>query len=377
MKFIHMSDLHLGKHINQFSMLEDQKYIFNEIVEIIKNEKPNALLLSGDIYDKPIPPVEAVNLLDDFLSKIALEKIPVLIISGNHDSPDRLSFGSSLMKSSQIYISQVYDGNIQCVTLEDENGPVNFYLLPYIKPSTVRQVFPEEKINSFNDAVKLALSKLSLNKDERNVLLAHQFVTGAQTCESEELFVGGSENVDASLFDDFDYVALGHIHGPQKVGRESIRYCGTPLKYSFSEVNHKKGLCLVELTKKGDFNCTLIPLKPLHEMRKLKGTFQEIMFGPESKASNKDDYLHITLTDEMDVPEGYGRLSSVYKNLISMDYDNSRTRANQDMTLLDNIKTVKPLELFEEFFEKQNNKKMTEDQKNFMEKLIEEIWEAK
>ncbi len=372
-----MSDLHLGKHINQFSMLEDQKYIFNEIVEIIKKEKPNALLLSGDIYDKPIPPVEAVNLLDDFLSKIALEKIPVLIISGNHDSPDRLGFGSSLMKSSQIYISQVYDGNIQCVTLEDENGPVNFYLLPYIKPSTVRQVFPEEKINSFNDAVKLALSKLSLNKDERNILLAHQFVTGAQTCESEELFVGGSENVDASLFDDFDYVALGHIHGPQKVGRESIRYCGTPLKYSFSEVNHKKGLCLVELTKKGDFNCTLIPLKPLHEMRKLKGTFQEIMFGPESKASNKDDYLHITLTDEMDVPEGYGRLSSVYKNLISMDYDNSRTRANQDMTLLDNIKTVKPLELFEEFFEKQNNKKMTEDQKNFMEKLIEEIWEAK
>lgn len=377
MKFIHMSDLHLGKHINQFSMLEDQKYIFNEIVEIIKKEKPNALLLSGDIYDKPIPPVEAVNLLDDFLSKIALEKIPVLIISGNHDSPDRLSFGSSLMKSSQIYISQVYDGNIQCVTLEDENGPVNFYLLPYIKPSTVRQVFPEEKINSFNDAVKLALSKLSLNKDERNVLLAHQFVTGAQTCESEELFVGGSENVDASLFDDFDYVALGHIHGPQKVGRESIRYCGTPLKFSFSEVNHKKGLCLVELAKKGDINCTLIPLKPLHEMRKLKGTFQEIMFGPESKASNKDDYLHITLTDEMDVPEGYGRLSSVYKNLISMDYDNSRTRANQDMTLLDNIKTVKPLELFEEFFEKQNNKKMTEDQKNFMEKLIEEIWEAK
>ena len=377
MKFIHMSDLHLGKHINQFSMLEDQKYIFNEIVEIIKKEKPNALLLSGDIYDKPIPPVEAVNLLDDFLSKIALEKIPVLIISGNHDSPDRLGFGSSLMKSSQIYISQVYDGNIQCVTLEDENGPVNFYLLPYIKPSTVRQVFPEEKINSFNDAVKLALSKLSLNKDERNVLLAHQFVTGAQTCESEELFVGGSENVDAFLFDDFDYVALGHIHGPQKVGRESIRYCGTPLKYSFSEVNHKKGLCLVELTKKGDINCALIPLKPLHEMRKLKGTFQEIMFGPESKASNKDDYLHITLTDEMDVPEGYGRLSSVYKNLISMDYDNSRTRANQDMTLLDNIKTVKPLELFEEFFEKQNNKKMTENQKNFMEKLIEEIWEAK
>lgn len=377
MKFIHMADLHLGKHINQFSMLEDQKYIFNEIVEIIKKEKPNALLLSGDIYDKPIPPVEAVNLLDDFLSKIALEKIPVLIISGNHDSPDRLSFGSSLMKSSQIFISQVYDGNIQCVTLEDENGPVNFYLLPYIKPSTVRQVFPEEKINSFNDAIKLALSKLSLNKDERNVLLAHQFVTGAQTCESEELFVGGSENVDASLFDDFDYVALGHIHGPQKVGRESIRYCGTPLKYSFSEVNHKKGLCLVELGKKGDFYCTSIPLKPLHEMRKLKGAFQEIMFGPESKASNKDDYLHITLTDEMDVPEGYGRLSSVYKNLISMDYDNSRTRANQDMTLLDNIKTVKPLELFEEFFEKQNNKKMTEDQKNFMEKLIEEIWEAK
>ncbi len=377
MKFIHMADLHLGKHINQFSMLEDQKYIFNDIVEIIKKEKVDALVLAGDIYDKPIPPVEAVNLLDDFLSKIAEENIPVLIISGNHDSPDRLSFGSSLMKTSQIYISPVYDGNIQCVSLKDDNGPVNFYLLPYIKPSTVRQVFPEEKINSFNDAVQVALSKIKVNKDERNVLVAHQFVTGAQTCESEELFVGGSENVDASLFDDFDYVALGHIHGPQKVGRESIRYCGTPLKYSFSEVNHKKGLCLVELGKKGEFNYSSIPLKPLHEMRKLKGSFEEIMYGPESKASNKDDYLHITLTDEMDIPEGYGKLSSVYKNLISMDYDNSRTRSEQDISLLNNIKNVKPLELFEEFFEKQNNKKMTDEQKSFMEKLIEDIWEAK
>ncbi|MCR5189356.1 MAG: exonuclease SbcCD subunit D [Treponema sp.] len=377
MKFIHMADLHLGKHLERFSLLEDQKYIFNEIVEIIKKEKPDALLLAGDIYDKQIPTVEAVNLLDDFLSKIAREKIPVLIISGNHDSADRLSFGSSLMKTSQIYFSPVYDGSIQCVSLKDEYGPVNFYLLPYIKPSSVRQIFPEEKINSFNDAVKLALSKIQVNKDERNVLVAHQFVTGAKTCESEELFVGGSENVDASLFDDFDYVALGHIHGPQKVGRDSIRYCGTPLKYSFSEVNHNKGLGLVVLGKKGDFNYTSIPLKPLHEMRKLKGSFEEIMYGPESKSSNKNDYLYITLTDEMDIPEGFGKLASVYENLVLMDYDNNRTRSSQDMTLLENMKTIKPLELFGEFFEKQNNKKLTEEQKAFMEKLIEDIWEAK
>lgn len=377
MKFIHMADLHLGKHIDQFSLLEDQKYIFNQIFEIIKNEKPQALLMSGDIYDKPIPPVEAIGILDAFLSKLAREKIPVLIISGNHDSPDRLSFGSTLMKSSQIYISQVYDGNIQQITLEDEEGPVHFYLLPYIKPSSVRQIFPEEKVNTFNDAVKLALSKIQINKEERNVLLAHQFVTGAQTCESEELFVGGSENVDASLFDDFDYVALGHIHGPQKVGRESIRYCGTPLKYSFSEVNHKKGLGLVELGKKGEFKYTSLPLKPLHEMRKIRGSFEEIMYGPESKSANKDDYLHITLTDEMDIPEGFGKLSSVYKNLVGLAYDNSRTRSSQDMTLLENMKTIKPLELFQEFFKKQNDKELSQAQKEFMEKLIEDIWEAK
>ncbi len=377
MKLIHMADLHLGIRVNECSMIEDQIYIFDEIIKIIDKEKPDAVLLAGDIYDKPIPPVDAINLFDSFLSRLSERSIPVLVISGNHDSPERLTFGANLMTLSKVYMAPVYDGNIRCVTLKDSEGPVNFYLLPYIKPSSVRQVFPEEKVNTFSDAVGLALSQIKLNKDERNVLLAHQFVTGAKTCESEELYVGGSENVNASLFDAFDYVALGHIHGPQSVCREEVRYCGTPLKYSFSEVNHKKGLALVELGPKGHVKYTSIPLKPLREMRELRGTFQELMFQNPLQEQHTDDYLHITLTDEMDIPEGFGRLSSVYKNLLKLDYDNSRTRSNREIQGIENARNLDPLELFGDFFEMQNNHKVSDEQKEFLKNLIDDIWEAK
>lgn len=375
MKFLHLSDLHLGKRVIEFSMLEDQKYILNEIIEIADSQKPDAVLIAGDVYDKGIPPLEAVSLFDDFLNRLVERNLPVLIISGNHDSPERISFGSNLMKKSGVYFSSVYDGTVEKVTLNDDKGPVNFYLLPYLKPSFVRQCFPEEQIDSFNDAVKTALSKINIDKNQRNVLVAHQFVTGASTCESEELYVGGSENIDASLFDDFDYVALGHLHGPQKIIKENVRYCGSPLKYSFSECSQKKSVCLVELGKKSEVKIDLQELKPLRDMREIKGSYDDIMLKKNYENTNVEDYIHVTLTDEQDVPEGFGKIRSVYINLMKLDYDNARTRNNNEIETKFDAKQIKPADLFEGFFELQNNKKMDEEQKSFIDSLIEEIWE--
>lgn len=375
MKFLHLSDLHLGKRVIEFSMLEDQKYILNEIIKIADSQKTDAVLIAGDVYDKGIPPLEAVSLFDDFLNRLVERNLPVLIISGNHDSAERIAFGSKLMKKSGVYFSSVYNGNIEKIILNDDIGPVNFYLLPYLKPSYVRQCFAEEKIDSFNDAVKMALSKVDVDKSQRNVLLAHQFVTGASTCESEELYVGGSENIDASLFDDFDYVALGHLHGPQKIIKENVRYCGSPLKYSFSECSQKKSVCLVELGKKSEVKIDLQELKPLRDMREIKGSYDDIMLKKNYENTNVEDYIHVTLTDEQDVPEGFGKIRSVYINLMKLDYDNARTRNNNEIETKFDAKQIKPADLFEGFFELQNNKKMDEEQKSFIDSLIEEIWE--
>lgn len=376
MKLIHLSDLHLGKRVNDFSMLEDQKYILGQVQNIIDEQKPDAVVIAGDIYDKSIPPVEAIELFEEFLNALVQKEIQVLIISGNHDSAERVSFGSNLMKKSGVYFSPAYNGKIEPVVLKDDYGKVNFYLLPYLKPSTVRQFYAEEQIESYNDAVKVALSKINLDKNQRNILVMHQFVTGAATCASEELYVGGSENVDVSLFDDFDYVAMGHLHGPQKVGKDTVRYSGTLLKYSFSECAHKKSVCIVELGEKNSINVELKELKPLHDMREIKGSYSQIMLKKNYENTDTDDYVHITLTDEIDIPEGFSKLRTVYKNLMKLDYDNSRTKANNQFFQGTTEVQMNPLNLFENFFELQNNKKIDENQKKFLEDIISEIWEA-
>ena len=225
---MHLSDLHLGKRVYEFSMYEDQKYILKQILEIAGEQKADAVLISGDVYDKPIPPAEAVQLFDDFLTALSDRKVPVYVISGNHDSAERLSFGARLMTQSSVFMSAAFHGTVQKYSLQDEYGTVNFYLLPFLKPTIVRQAYPEAEIGSYQEAVQYVLAQTPVEKSQRNVLLAHQFVTGAKTSESEEILVGGLDNMDASLFDDFDYVALGHIHTPQKIGRETVRYCGTP-----------------------------------------------------------------------------------------------------------------------------------------------------
>lgn len=378
MKIIHLADLHIGKRVNEFSMIDDQKYILNQILEIIDKEKPDAVIIAGDVYDKQVPSIEAVELLDSFISDISKRKTTTFIISGNHDSAERLAFGSSLMAMGKIYISPVYNGKISKYTLKDDFGSANFYLLPFVKPSHVKRFFPDEKIESYTDAIKVVIDNLKLDTSEINILIAHQFVTGASRTESEEISVGGLDNVDASVFEDFDYVALGHIHRPQKIGTERIRYCGTPLKYSFSEVNDTKSVSIIEINSKEDFNLRMIPLIPKRDMRKIRGTYEELTTKTSYENTNTDDYIHVTLTDEFNVADAIQKLRVIYKNIMKLEYDNMRTRESRKINLDDMvIENKNPLEIFSEFYKLQNNKEMNDEQKEIIKKIMEEVWEEK
>jgi len=376
LKIIHLADLHIGKRVNEFSMIDDQKYILNQILEIIDKEKPDALIIAGDVYDKQVPSIEAVELLDSFISDISKRKTTTFIISGNHDSAERLAFGSSLMAMGKIYISPVYNGKISKYTLKDDFGSANFYLLPFVKPSHVKRFFPYEKIESYTDAIKVVVDNLKLDTSEINILIAHQFVTGASRTESEEISVGGLDNVDASVFEDFDYVALGHIHRPQKIGIERIRYCGTPLKYSFSEVNDTKSVSIIEINSKEDFNLRMISLIPKRDMRKIRGTYEELTTKNSYENTNTDDYIHVTLTDEFNVADAIQKLRVIYKNIMKLEYDNMRTRESRKINLDDMvIENKNPLEIFSEFYKLQNNKEMDDEQKEIIKKIMEEVWE--
>ena len=376
MKLLHLSDLHIGKRVNEVSILEDQEYILTKIIHIIDEEKPQAVLIAGDVYDKSIPSAEAVTLLDEFLYRLSKRNLQVLIISGNHDSPERLSFGHRFMEGAGIHLAPVYNGKVEPVTLNDEHGEVKLWMLPFVKPIHVRRYFPEACIENYTDAVKVALEHMDVDKIERNILLSHQFVVGAATCESEELNVGGLDQVDASVFEGFDYVALGHIHGPQNIGSNKIRYCGTPLKYSFSEEKHLKSVTMVEIGGKGVLHLQTIPLEPKRDMRQISGTFEKLTDQAYYKNTNTDDYLHVVLTDEEDVVEAIGRLRAIYPNIMKLSYDNARTRENKVIDGAEDVKKKTPLELFGELYELQNNQQMSEVQEAFMHELIESIWEG-
>ena len=375
MRFLHLSDLHLGKRVNEFSMLEDQAYILKEILNIIDEQKVEAVLIAGDVYDKVIPSAEAVRLLDDFLTRIAARELPVFLISGNHDSAERVAFGSRLMSSRQIYLSPVFESDVEPVTISDRYGEINIYMLPFVKPSLVKRVYPEEEIITYQDAVNAAVQHMQIDTDKRNVLLAHQFVTGAARCDSEELSVGGVDDVDASIFDGFDYVALGHLHGPQKIGKETVRYSGTPLKYSFSEANQKKAAVIVDVEEKGKINIQQIPFLPKHDMREIRGTYMEVTALDFYKDMKTDDYLHITLTDEEDIPDAIGKLRTIYPNIMKLSYDNLRTRAAVTVRGTAEVEEKSPMELLKEFYELQNNQPMTDEQEEIARGMMEKIWE--
>lgn len=376
MKLIHLSDLHLGKRIYEFSMLEEQRLILRQILTVIDDEKPDAVLIAGDVYDKSVPSVEAVGLFDDFLVQLSRRGLTVLVISGNHDSAERISFGGRLMMRSGIHIAQAYHGTTEPVTLSDAYGSVHFYLLPFVKPAHVRSCFPDTAIESYTDAVRTAVGQMQIDVSDRNVLVTHQFVTGAVRTESEELSVGGSDNVDASVFEAFDYVALGHLHAPQRCKDERIRYCGAPLKYSFSEAKDQKSITIVTLEEKGALAVRTVPLVPRHDMRELRGTYEELTKKSfYEHTPYQEDYLHITLTDEDDIPEALGRLRAIYHRLMKLDYDNRRTRSGAQITDAESVGQKTPLALFEELYEKQNGQSFGAEQAAWLEKAILQIWD--
>ena len=468
MKFIHLADLHIGKRVNAFSMLEDQRYILKQILSILREEQPDGgVILAGDIYDKAIPSAEAVELFDEFLYQLSVLKLRVFVIAGNHDSPERIAFGNRLMDYEGIYLSPVYDGSVKrisCVEGADMDNasartadasvsyaadvhdpapdaptdafpPVDVYLLPFLKPANVRRFYPEEQIVSYTDALRVAISHMDIDPTHRNVLVTHQFVTGASRSDSEDLSVGGTDNVDASVFAPFDYVALGHLHGPQQIHSPSdrdhpaaeedntfhrdcpasekrtsvedrsvleestepsaeettsteestrgpiLRYAGTPLKYSFSEAHHHKPVTIVALGAKKadgttDIDIRTRELTPLRDMRELRGSYEELTLRSNYEGTATDDYLHVTLTDEIEVPDAARRLQVIYPNLMKLDYDNARTRGQRSESWeLEDLEKKSPLDLFSELFDKQNHKDMTAEQAHYMAAQIEKIWE--
>ncbi len=378
MKLLHLADLHIGKRVHEYSMLEEQKEVLSQAISMAIEQKVDVVLIAGDIYDKSIPTIEGVKLLDSFLTALSKKNIPVLLISGNHDSAERLSFGSELLQTAGIYVAGAFKEQIATITFSDTYGEVNFYLLPFIKPSQVELKEGEEPPKDYTEAIKVLLHRLSIDSTKRNVMIAHQFVggTGVELSEtdSETKSIGGLDMVDYNVFDAFDYVALGHLHQAQKVGRETVRYAGSPIKYSFSEARHKKSATLVTMEEKGNIKIEKLPFQPLHDMREIKGTLEQLTREDVVKAGNREDYMHITLTDEEEIYDVLGKVRAVYPNLMLLDFDNKRTRATGAQMITEEIiKKQGTLELFREFFQKQAGTVMNETQEKIVQDILEEV----
>lgn len=373
MKLLHTSDLHIGKRVNEFSMIEDQEYILQQILGLVDRHRPDGVIIAGDIYDKSVPSEEGVNLFDQFLTSLHSKGVAVFIVSGNHDSAERINYGGRIMEKSNIHIAGTFRGKLEKVTMTDEYGQIHIHLLPFVKPAQVSRYFPE--VETYQQAVEAILEDTGINPAERNILVAHQFITSGdkepERCDSENISIGGLDNIDASVFDDFDYVALGHLHGAQGIGRDTIRYAGSPLKYSFSEANHVKGVTLVEMGSKGCVTYTKLPLIPLRDMRQIKGPIAALTDVSVYSQANTLDYIHATITDEEEVYDAIGKLRSVYPNIMRLDFENSKSVWNENLKLAaEEVERKSPMELFEEFFVNQNNVPMNEKQRGIMIKLF-------
>lgn len=377
MKFMHLGDLHLGKSLGEFDLIEDQKYILDEILKIIEKEAVDGVLIAGDVYDKAIPSEAATNLLDYFLCELVKAGVKTFIISGNHDSDDRLHYGSNLFEANQIYISARYDGKLYKQTVEDEYGELDVYLLPFVKASQVRRYFPDGKIETYDDAVRLVLENAGVDKTRRNVILAHQFVTG----KSEDPALGGSESASVQnvglvekigydCFDGFDYVALGHIHSPQQVGKKEIRYAGSPLKYSLSEVNNAKTVTIIDVKEKGDVSIELLPLKPLRDMRHVKGMLKELLDGKNVKAP--EDFIYMTLTDEDIINDVMGIVQQTYPNTVKIDYDNSHTREIEQVDISQIAENKSFSELISDFYKLMYGCEISEEEMDYVRMVARE-----
>ena len=379
MRLLHIADLHIGKRLNEFSLLEDQKYILQEILRIVDEVKPWGILMAGDIYDKSVPAAEAVEVLDEFLTELVSRKVPLFMVSGNHDSAERLNFGSRIMQKNGVHIAGTFDGMIKHIVLEDEFGPVNIYLLPFVKPAMVNQYYPDKDIQSYEDAVNVVIDATQFNEQERNILVAHQFITSGskqpERSDSETIAIGGLDNIDASVLEGFDYVALGHLHGPQSIGREMIRYAGSPLKYSFSEAHQHKSVTILELVQKGTLDIQTISLTALRDMREIKGPLEELVRVGASLPEISQDYIRAILTDEDEVYDAIGQLRQVYPNMMRIDFENCRSRqdSNSKTAASGDVARKSPFELFEEFYSKQNNLEMTQEQCHIIQEVLSQI----
>ena len=360
MKLIHLSDLHLGKRLNEFSLVEDQAYILEECLRVIDAERPDAVLLAGDLYDKSVPSAEAVVLFDSFLVGLVQRGLQVFAVSGNHDSAERISFASRILDANGVHFSRAFAGTVEPVILRDEVGEVRFWLLPFLKPALVRPHYPDAEITDYTAAYRTVIESMQINRSVRNVLVAHAFVTGAVRSESEEVSVGGADNVDASVFEGFDYVALG----------------GTPLKYSFSEARQQKSVTVVELGAKGELSLRTVPLIPKRDLCELRGTYMQLTSKADYDKRNREDYMHITLTDEEDIPDAVSRLRLIYPNLMKLDYDNTRTRTRGAIDRGGEPERKTPLQLLGELYEKQNGAALSEEQEAFCTGLLENIREV-
>ena len=350
MKLMHLSDLHLGKRVHTVSMLEDQAHILRQILQIAAQQQVDAVLIAGDVYQKASPQSEAMAAFDQFITRLKEMGLAVFVISGNHDSAQRISYFSSLLKSSGVYVSEAFDGHLQQVTLQDEHGELVVSLLPFLKPIQVRRFYPDEKIETYQDAVQAVLRHSPVDTAKRNVLVCHQFITGAETSDSEEKTVGGLDNIDAAVFADFDYVALGHIHKPQKCTRDTLRYAGSLMKYSFSEVNQKKTVAVVEMGEKGETQVHTVPLNAPHDMRLVEGMLDEVMAMPYS-----EDYVWVTLRDELPPPDARVTVSTVFPNMMKFSVVNSKTKTDIDVLAREAMENKSPEELFSDFYRLQNN----------------------
>ena len=377
MKLLHLGDLHLGRSLGDFDLIADQKYILDQILKIIEKENVDGVLIAGDVYDKSIPSEAATNLLDYFLCKLSESRVQTFMISGNHDSDDRLNYGSNLFEANQIYISALYHGTLDKRTVTDEYGEVNVYLLPFVKASQVRHFYPEETIDSYDDAVRVILKHADMDVTQRNVIVAHQFVTG----QSEDPALGGSEGagtqsvglvekIGYDCFDGFDYVALGHIHSPQRVGRDEVRYSGSPLKYSLSEVHNAKSVPVITMGKKGEVTLELIPLKPMRDLRHIKGNLKALL--EPKNMTDVEDFIYVTLTDEEIINDAMGIFQQTYPNTVKIDYDNSRTRAMEHVDISNIAENKSFSELISDFYRLIYNCEMSGEEMDYMRAAAQE-----
>lgn len=373
MRFLHMADLHIGKSVNGMNLIEDQRYVLTQVLDLLKKEPVNGLLLAGDIYDRSIPPAEAVTLFDWFLTEVSELLVPVFVVAGNHDSGERLEFGQKLFCRQKVYVEGILKEEFPAIEMEDEYGTVILHLLPYFKPAQAKALYPDDEIRTYEEAMRAVLMRHPVDRTARNVLVTHQFVTGTEPVRQSDselsLSVGGADQVSYSLFEDYDYVALGHIHGPQRAGRDSVRYSGSILKYSFSEEFHKKSVTLIELEQKGGVNVTTYPLTPLHDMRRIKGKLENLLDPEVTGAADCEDYISAVLTDEEELADPMEKLRASYPNIMELNLEKRQRSGGNGISA--DVREKTPLELGEAFLLLTSGE-AEEKRMDFLKQLLEE-----